>query len=118
MANNENKTRIVGVHRVTKELADGSTKEYHYVFRGSGPRFWDSNSEFGESDPRYVSAYEAAVRKLRVKPKVDANSIASVLARYRDSREFKKLKPRTQQDYRHFLDAFEVEFGEDPITLF
>ncbi|HEY9038617.1 MAG TPA: site-specific integrase [Roseovarius sp.] len=53
-----------------------------------------------------------------MKQQVDEKSTALVLARYRESSEFQKLKPRTQQDYRHFLDAFEVEFGEDPIALF
>ncbi|WP_163849212.1 tyrosine-type recombinase/integrase [Pseudooceanicola aestuarii] len=118
MARNENKTRIVGVHRVTKKLADGTMRKYHYVFRGSGTCFWDSDQEFDESDPRYVTAYDAALRGLRVTPKVVENSTASVLERYRDSREFRKLKPRTQKDYKLFLNAFEAEFGEDPISLF
>ncbi|WP_370286625.1 tyrosine-type recombinase/integrase [Pseudooceanicola nanhaiensis] len=118
MPGNENKTRIVGVHRVTKKLADGTTRKYHYVFRGSGTCFWNSNQGFDESDPRYVTAYDVALRGLKVKPKVVENSTASVLERYRESREFRKLKPRTQKDYNQFLNAFEVEFGEDPISLF
>ena len=32
------RVEMKGVHRVTKKLKDGTSCEYHYVFRG-GPQF-------------------------------------------------------------------------------
>jgi hypothetical protein len=117
VANNENQTRIAGVHRVRKKRSDGTETIYHYVCRG-GPKFWDSNMEFDPSDPRYTEAFAAAKQRRRVTPKVHERSTSAVLARYLESSEFIGLKPRTQKDYKYFLDDFDREFGEDPITLF
>jgi len=117
VAKRDNEHRIAGVHRVTKKRKDGTKSKYHYVFR-SGPKFWDSTMEFDASDARYISAYEAAIRKLRVTPTIDEKSTSFVLGRYLNASEFVKLKPRTKKDYQQFLAAFEEEFGEDPIELF
>ena len=107
-----------GVHRVKKLLADGSRREYHYVFRG-GPKFWDSTSDAKPGDAAYTCALADALRGVSHKPAISKHGLTSdVLANFRASAQFVNLAPRTQSDYEKFLVPFEAEFGEDPIKLF
>lgn len=120
MANSEYEHRLAGVHRVRKQKHGSAPgREYHYVFRG-GPKFWDGSMDFGPSDARYISAYEAVMRNLRNNraPKVRSESTAVALERYRDSAEFHGLSDRTKDDYEKYLTSFEAEFGEDPLAMF
>jgi integrase len=117
VASNQHST-IKGVHRVSKHLASGKLRVYHYAFRG-GPKFWTSDSKANPDDPQYAIAYADAMRKAPtgiVKP--GSRSTAAVIERYRRSAHFKNLAPRTQSDYEKYLTAFEADFGEDPIKMF
>lgn len=109
--------KIKDVHRVTKKLSDGTVKIYHYAYRG-GPQFWNSGMDFDASDRAYVSAYDNALRHQSAKPKFTGASTQAVIDRFKSSIHFTSKAPRTQKDYNKYLDAFEVEFGEDSIKLF
>lgn len=119
MANNDKEHRIAGVHRITKSRKTGPDRQYHYVFRG-GPKFWDNSMTFDATDVRYISAYDAVMKRLRDErvPKVDGKSTAFALQRYRDSAEFNALAERTKDDYEKYLTSFEAEFGGDPLAMF
>jgi len=51
------------------------------------------------------------------KPKFSIVSTADAIAEYYSSVSFQKKKPRTQADYRRWLDRFVDEFGPDPIKM-
>lgn len=117
MANKQG-SKIKGVHCVSKKLAGGQVRFYHYAFRG-GPLFWTADSKAVPTDPQYAISYADALRKAPtgvVRPRRD--STTAVIDRYRRSIQFTKLASRTQSDYEKYLSAFEEEFGGDPIKLF
>ena len=110
------KPKISGVHIVRKETKSGR-KEYHYAFRG-GPRFWDS-SKGPATGPAYHKAYARIMEKhQRVNFGCEPGSVSATIKAYLDSMAFGKLRERTQRDYAKYLDAFEGEFGVDPIAMF
>lgn len=117
MVSNKKKTRIAGVHRVKKKLSGGSLRTYHYVFRG-GPKFWSDAYDHDEADPQYVLDYQAALNGTRAKSKISGEATRYYVERYRNSAEYRRLKPRTQSDYEKYLRSFEEEFGVDPIKMF
>jgi integrase len=107
-----------GVHRVSKTLADGIVRKYHYAFRG-GPCFWTSEDAHKPGDPEYAIAFADALKGVAPTiTKAPGKSTESVVDSYRSSAHFKKLAPRTRSDYAKYLEAFVQEFGEDPIALF
>jgi hypothetical protein len=111
------KPEIKRVHIVRKKTAKGDVKEYHYAFRG-GPRFWDS-SMGAATGPAYHKAYARILEKHRQAHFGHApNSVSAAVTTYRESMAFSKLKPRTQSDYLRYLEAFDTEFGKDPIEMF
>lgn len=110
------KPKIKGVHIVPKQTKSGK-KEYHYAFRG-GPRFWDS-SMGPATGPAYHKAYARIMEKHQQAHFGRApNSVSATINAYRDSMAFAKLRDRTQRDYAKYLDAFDGEFGKDPIEMF
>lgn len=103
------------VHRVRGKLANGRV-QYYFSLRGrKGSGFWKDARPF-PSDPAFFAAYSAAIASAR--PKVDRTMTPAVVDAFIDSPEFQKLKPRTQRDYRKWLDRFSAEFSEDPIAMF
>jgi len=103
------------IHRVKAKLADGSAM-YYFSLRGrKGSGFYKSadrlprERDFHES---YVAAMDAA------SPKTSGYLTSRMIDDYIASPRFQRLKPRTQKDYRVWLDRIAVEFGADPATLF
>ena len=85
-----------GVHRTRAKLASGKHK-YYFSLRGrKGTGFWSSSDPYPRSAD-FFEAYSRAVSE--AKPKVVLKSNADVIAEYRASANFRKLKPRTQTDY-------------------
>ncbi len=100
------RVRLKGVNSVTKRLADGTVKTYHYAWKG-GPQLPGK-----PGSPEFVAAYNAAVS---TKIARHDGVLKAVILRYQDSAEFAQLAPRTRDDYRRHLDAIEGEFGTFPV---
>lgn len=114
------RVELKGIHRVTKKLASGAVREYHYAYRG-GPKFWSSESAFDVGSADYLAAFLEASKPhlLRAAPKPgQGGSTAAVIRRYRQSIHYLRLANRTRKDYDKFLEAFDASFGEDPIRMF
>lgn len=102
------------VHRTSARLADGRLK-YYFSLRGrKGTGFW-SDFDRVPRKAEFFAAYSAAITA--AKPKSSVVSTADVIAEYYASVNFQKKKPRTQADYRRWLDRFADEFGADPIKM-
>ncbi len=103
-----------GVHRTRSKLANGK-KKYYFSLRGyKGSGFWSGQERFPRS-AEFMSAYVQAVENC--KPKVVLQSNSDVAAEYLAGTSFRKKKPRTQADYRRWLERFLDEFGPDDISM-
>ncbi len=114
------RVELKGIHRVSKKLAGGKVREYHYAYR-RGPQFWSSKSDFKVGGADYLEAFLEASKPhlLRAAPRAGQGaSTCAVIHRYRQSIHFKDLSGRTQKDYDKFLRAFDEAFGPDPIKMF
>ena len=103
-----------GVHRTRAKLADGSIKFYFSLRGCKGTGFWSSNERFPRS-AEFFAAYGQAIEA--AKPKAVIQTNADVVAEYLASVSFRKKKPRTQSDYRRWLNRFVHEFGPDDIAM-
>jgi integrase len=101
------RVRLKGIHRVKVKLASGETAEYHYAWRG-GPRLVGK-----PGSPEFLASYSAAHQTRRAP---DRSSFHSIIAGYRASPEFIKLKPRTKADYLQHIAKIETKFGDLPLT--
>lgn len=100
------RVKLTGIKKVRTRNADGQRVEYHYV-RG-GARFWKTgDSPIGSPD--YVAAFQSASTRRTEK------SLAHLIRLYSESGFFRKLKPRTQADYRIWLARLEADLGDAPI---
>lgn len=113
------RVNLKGINRITKRLADGSVREYHYVGRGKGAvKFWDSGSGVAKGSPAYVEAFGAA------SPRGQAaqGKFRSVILSFLDSGDFLSLAPRTQADLRgsiyHAKNGIDAKFGDAPLAAF
>ena len=50
------RVELKGIHRVSKKLAGGKVREYHYAYR-RGPQFWSSESDFKVGGADYLEAF-------------------------------------------------------------
>lgn len=107
------RVEIKGVHRVVRRLADGSTREHHYAWRG-GPNFWSSDADVVKNSPAYVAALAAVATR----PKPSRLPTPDLVDAYLSSAEFRSKKPRTQADYRKWALRFARAFAADPAEMF
>jgi integrase len=100
-------TKIRGVNKVRKRLADGSVRFYHY-HRATGRAL---KGEPGSVE--FLADYVAAEESMR-------NRHAGVLNRlirdYTLSPEFGKLADSTRKEYQRMLTKVEAKFGDLPIA--
>jgi integrase len=102
------KVRLMHVHKVKKRLADGSTRVYHYAWRG-GPRI---NAEPGTR--AFLAEY---ARLTHGRPgAVKTGTLAEVVADFIASPEYTGLKPRTRADYDDNLEHVLKAFADLPIA--
>jgi integrase len=96
------KARLVGVHKVRKRLADGSTKLYHYAWRG-GPRI---DAEPGSR--KFITEW------LRLTgDRADApyqGCMAEIIRAYKKSPHYTELKASTREGYDFAIRDIEAEF--------
>lgn len=102
------KARLLGVHSVTKRLADGSDRVYYYAWRG-GPRI---NKEPGTRE--FLAEY---VRLTRTKPDPQrAGSMAELISAYMASPWFTNLRTKTRFEYERYITLIEGEFCDFPLA--
>lgn len=107
---------IKGIHRVRSKIADGTTVEYHYVFRG-GPRFWTSLGKVPKNGPAYFQLYTEALGDRS--PAL--GKFREIIIKYLKSPEFKKHSARHRKDVETSLRApngIDAKFGDAPIAVF
>ena len=101
--------RLKHIKSVRARLADGAIKVFRY-HRLTGRKI---EGEPGTSE--FLRSYEAASRSA---PRVRADTLAGLLARYKCSSEFSELAPRTREDYDAHLSAIERDWGGMPLQVF
>ena len=99
--------KLVGVHKVKAELANGSSVTYYYAWRG-GPRInaAPGSRAFGIEFHRLTRAREDAPGK---------GNVAELIREYLKSQAYRKLRPSTQKSYDWAIRKIEDEFFDLPI---
>jgi integrase len=109
-----------GLHKSPKRLADGTTKTYHYAWKGGPPL------PFSYGSPEFATAFLHATASRASTP--DPTKIFQVeidkylLSRGKRKRGsgfsgFLELAERTQADYRKYIKSdIEPQFGEMPLA--
>lgn len=113
---------VKGINRVTKRLADGSTREYHYASRERGSKpFWNSGMAYAVGSPEYLSALSAA-RPVDEKGQMAKGLFREIILAFLASQDFKGLAPRTQRDMQgsinHPKNGIDQKFGGGPRVIF
>ena len=111
----------------TKRLADGSAAYYAYAWRG-GPliaRGAGPDKDAARADlerllslPDAMAKLAAAKEAQTIRPAPSVSYIDGLINAFLKSREFAKIKPRTQREYAGYLEAFRAEFGDWRTALF
>lgn len=110
------RVHLKGIHRVRKTLADGTSAEYHYAWRG-GPRIWDKSMAYGKNSIEYVEAFRHAT----VARTVTKDMFQDIINEFFQSTDFAKLGERTRKDHWKNVarpGGIEEEFGKAPIQAF
>ena len=105
----ERDVRVVlkGIHKVNKRLATGELKTYYYAWRG-GPQIKAS-----PGSPEFVGLYNEAYASLR---KPAAGTLMTIIAEYKASAEYNRLRPSTLRAYATYIRLIEQEFGDMPLS--
>lgn len=99
--------KLVGLHRVTSRLKDGTEREYFYAWRG-GPRI--------TSKPGTKAFIHEFARLTRDRPiEGKAGTLSALVDDYVMSAEFTSLRPSTKRDYERVIAAIRIRFGSFPI---
>lgn len=98
----------VGIHKVKRKLADGSTAEYHYAWRG-GPRIM--------AKP-HTRAYALEWARLsRSRPEAaDTGTVAGLIREYLLSPAYTGRKASTRKGYDWAIKKIEDEFFDMPVA--
>lgn len=100
-------TKIRGVNKVSKRLADGSIRYYHY-HRATGRAL---KGEFGSV--QFLADFVAAEKSMRDR---HAGVLNRLIRDYTLSPEFGKLAHSTRKEYQRMLTKVEDKFGDLPIA--
>lgn len=101
------RVRLKGVKSVKKRLAGGHEVRYWYAWCG-GPRL------AGEpGSPEFMASYNRAIAE-RTEPRSDI--LQSVIDRFQDSDEFRRLAQRTRKDYQKLIRIIEAQFSDFPLA--
>ena len=101
------RVRLRGINRVTKRLADGTVKTYHFAWK-SGPALRGA-----PGSPEFVASYNEAVVR-RALPAT--GTLLSILQCYQASEDFRGLAERTRADYIAKIRLVEKKFADFPLT--
>jgi integrase len=94
-----------GLHWTPAKLADGTTKNYWYAWRG-GPRL---RGEPGS--PEFIADFNAAAA---MKVPAPEGRLLALLQAYQKSQDFLGLSDRTRSDYKIQIEKIERRFGDCP----
>ena len=109
------KTRVEhGLHIVRKLRKDKPALWYVYAYRG-GPQIHTAE---GERPTITRAMQDMAAEASKIRSRVEANNIASLIADYQRSPEWDRLGDRTKKDYRIDLGKVAAKFGTVPLTVF
>lgn len=107
------RVKLKGLAKVRKKLADGSSRNYFYAWRG-GPLLKNKAGEAIQNpdDPELQVAFAAAHKELRER---DAGTLAKLIEEYRASPAFTGKKDKTREEYRRYLDMIDDVLGDIPL---
>ncbi|MDK4703848.1 integrase [Rhizobium sp. CNPSo 4062] len=102
--------KLVGVHRVSVKLADGSEAIYYYAWRGKGaPRI--------NAKPGTKAFTQEYVRLTRDRPvHAAAGTIGSLIDEFRATAKYKALAAATRKDYERMFGVIRAEYETFPIA--
>lgn len=103
------RARLMGIHSVTKRLAGGSERVYHYAWRG-GTRI---DAEPGSK--AFLAEYCRLTRDRDDAAEQDRRNMAWLIRRYMQAPEYRSLKPVTRKDYERHILEIEAEFCDLPL---
>lgn len=113
--------RLPGIHRVKKRHADGLVVEYHMIRGKPRSTFWRSDSEVAKGSPDYLRAYAEAKKpgSMTAAHLSTGRTFGNeVIEPYLESPAFRKLAPRTRQDYQKWLDCIRDKWARAPLAVF
>lgn len=102
------RVRLKGLNSVSKRLADGSRVTYWYAWKG-GPRLPGK-----PGDPAFVAAFAKAVQDRRTP---SAETLSTLVSRYRASPEFTGLADATRREWVRWLDRIMADDVADPLAI-
>ncbi|KAA5603785.1 tyrosine-type recombinase/integrase [Roseospira marina] len=97
------------VHAVKKRLADGTVRTYYY-HRHTRLRLPDD-----PTSPEFAQALKDLAPAKDSPEGVAPGSFAALVEAYLGSPEFRSLAPKTQRDYRRYLDVIRESWGRNPV---
>ncbi len=102
--------KLVGVHRVKAKLADGSSAEYFYAWRG-GPRI--------KAKPGTLAFSAEFHRHMRTKETLPAEkgTLSEQITAYKLSAAYLHRKESTRKGYDWAIERIEHKYGAAPISL-
>jgi integrase len=101
------RAKISGINTVSKRLADGTVRIYHYHRATGLPLSGKPGS------PEFLRDYGAAEKTMLER---NAGTLNGLVRDYTLSPEFAKLRESTQREYRRMLTKTEIQFGNMPIA--
>ena len=99
--------RLKGINRITKRLADGTTRTYWYAWKGGPPLRGEPGT------PEFVASYNEAAARKEVPP---SGKLLSVLQKYQASKEFPASLIENAAHYVGKIKIIEREFGDFPLA--
>jgi integrase len=98
---------LKGINRVRKRLAGGTTKTYHYAWKGGPPLRGEPGS------PEFFASYNEAVAQKVVVP---SGTLLSLLQQYQASSDFATLAVSTRRSYIALIKRIENKFCDFPLS--
>lgn len=99
---------LKGLHKVSRRLADGTTRTYFYAWRG-GPKI-----EAAPGTPAFIAEFDRLTAGRDTAP-IRQDHLQRLIHDYQASPEFRGLKPDTKAGYVRCIKSIEAKFGTLPI---
>ena len=99
--------RLKGINRITKRLADGTTRTYWYAWKAGPPLRGEPGT------PEFVASYNEAAASKVAPPR---GKLLSVLQQYQASKDFTGLADSTRRSYVALIMRIEKAFADFPLA--